>query len=197
MFDDATNGDETAGDKLFTSNQVRHGYVIIRDGDKEKDIGPRNVRIQSEVRDGNGRLHATAVEFQPFSVVKVAPTPTVVEVHPRQVRRGNVLTDAVIEGGNFNGTPTLAFLLNGQPDPAITVADLTVVHSGKLRFTLNVSSAAPPGERVVQVTTAAGASSADKTAANTFTVNEIDINGDNSFDISDAIKVLRIIVGLD
>ena len=52
LLDDATQGDVTAGDGIFTSNRV-WGAV---------PLGPRLVRMRAEVRAGDGKRHATALD---------------------------------------------------------------------------------------------------------------------------------------
>lgn len=65
LFDDGTNGDQTAGDGIFTNSGVVHGPVVVR----EDDTGPRMLRVEAEIETADGFRHATAVEFGPLTVV--------------------------------------------------------------------------------------------------------------------------------
>jgi hypothetical protein len=65
LFDDGTNGDQTAGDGIYTNNNVVHGPVVVR----EDDTGPRMLRVEAEIETADGFRHATAVEFGPLTVV--------------------------------------------------------------------------------------------------------------------------------
>jgi hypothetical protein len=76
MFDDGrTDGDQTAGDHIFTTNQY---------GPRSNGIplGPRTVRVQAENQTADGRYHGTAVEFGGLKVVTDAPTSPTSSVNP-------------------------------------------------------------------------------------------------------------------
>jgi hypothetical protein len=65
MLDDGTHGDVTAGDGIYTSNQLGVDCCGA--------LGPRTVRVKAEVRDSANRRHATAVEVGGLTVVSKAP----------------------------------------------------------------------------------------------------------------------------
>jgi hypothetical protein len=53
------------GGGLFASDRVFAGCCAV--------VGPRTVRVQAGLRTGDGKLHATAVEFGPFAVLEDPP----------------------------------------------------------------------------------------------------------------------------
>jgi len=61
MLDDGTQGDLTPGDGIFSNNAVRANGDAV--------VGPRTFRIKAEVRGGDGKRHATAIDIVPFAVV--------------------------------------------------------------------------------------------------------------------------------
>lgn len=61
MLDDGTQGDLTSGDGIFSNNAIRANGDAV--------VGPRTVRIKAEVRGGDGKRHATAIDIVPFAVV--------------------------------------------------------------------------------------------------------------------------------
>lgn len=66
LLDDGTQGDETAGDGTYTSNQVNAASDAV--------LGPRTVRIRVDVKEPGGLRHATAVDAEPFEVRDTIPT---------------------------------------------------------------------------------------------------------------------------
>ncbi len=67
FFDDGVSGgDDVAGDGIFTHNSIQASSDAV--------IGPRILRINAEVFSADGRLHGTAVAFEPFAVVQNPPT---------------------------------------------------------------------------------------------------------------------------
>jgi uncharacterized protein (TIGR03437 family) len=65
LLDDGSNGDQTAGDGVFTS-----GNVHAPSGSLE---GPRLLRLFGQVMDAAGKRHGTLIDVAPFSVVLRAP----------------------------------------------------------------------------------------------------------------------------
>jgi hypothetical protein len=61
MKDDGTGGDVTAGDGIFTSNEI--GALTCA-----KASAARTVRVRAESRAADGRQHATVIEFMPFAI---------------------------------------------------------------------------------------------------------------------------------
>jgi hypothetical protein len=59
MVDDGTNGDQVAGDGIYTGTISANCCAVL---------GPRNVRVKAEVHDSGGVRHATAIEFGGLSV---------------------------------------------------------------------------------------------------------------------------------
>ena len=57
-------------------------YSGSMEGGYDKATGTRTVRIQAETTGSNGRRHATAVDFGPFSVVTTPPATTTVTTAP-------------------------------------------------------------------------------------------------------------------
>jgi hypothetical protein len=64
MLDDGTNGDQVAGDGVYTGRIGPPCCAVA---------GPRTVRVKAEARDAANRRHATAVEFGRLTVVSSAP----------------------------------------------------------------------------------------------------------------------------
>jgi hypothetical protein len=60
LFDDATHGDATSGDGIYTDNELR-----TLDGAKP---GPRTIRVRATVVDSAGKTHSTAVDFGTLTV---------------------------------------------------------------------------------------------------------------------------------
>jgi hypothetical protein len=65
LDDGASGGDATAGDGVFTNNGISTDCCAA--------VGPRTVRVKAEVHGSDGKRHATAVEFEPFSVLPDPP----------------------------------------------------------------------------------------------------------------------------
>jgi Tol biopolymer transport system component len=65
LVDDGTMGDVTPDDGIFTSNRILASSGAV--------VGPRTLRLKAEVRASDGKRHATAVEFEPFSVLSEPP----------------------------------------------------------------------------------------------------------------------------
>ncbi|HWQ32963.1 MAG TPA: BACON domain-containing carbohydrate-binding protein [Blastocatellia bacterium] len=80
MVDDGTNGDTTANNGIFTHNAVR--------ADSSAIVGARTMRVKAEVRAGDGRRHATAIDFEPFTVTDQAPS---IEVSQTSLDFGSVI----------------------------------------------------------------------------------------------------------
>jgi hypothetical protein len=59
MVDDGTNGDQTAGDGIYTGKISANCCATL---------GAKSVRVKAEVRDSGNRRHATAVEFGGLTV---------------------------------------------------------------------------------------------------------------------------------
>jgi hypothetical protein len=207
LYDDATHGDVTKDDRIFTSGEIQHGFVILREGKKETDYGPRTLRFQAEVRSADGRLHATALEYGPFQVVAEAPLPSVTHLYPHQAHRGGQLLGGLLEGKNLNGATAVQFLLNGKPDAKIVASNIVTLDSGRLTFDLTLAEDANIGDRVVQVTSPLGVSSDANQGGNVFTVTAQsggavscpipgDVNEDGKVNVQDATIVLRKAVGL-
>ena len=79
-----------------------------------------------------------------------------------------------ISGSDFGGAASVEFLLNGEPDPNISVSNLRVGDSNsEIKVTVNVSSAAATGERSVVVTTPGGRSAEEIGEGNLFTVGSL------------------------
>src|SRR5579872_116242 len=92
MYDDATHGDATAADGIFTNNAIRTDCCAA--------AGPRTVRIQAEDRAGT-RRHATAVDLPAFSVVTSIPTtPITIGTNPP----GRTFT---VDGTSYTASQTL------------------------------------------------------------------------------------------
>lgn len=91
--------------------------------------------------------------------VAVTSGPNLSAVAPQSVRRGATVT-ITLTGDNLDGATALHFITDaGAIDSSISVSGLTVSSDGKsVTATLNVSSAAPLGRRVVVVTTPSGVS---------------------------------------
>jgi hypothetical protein len=70
LLDDGQNGDETAGDGIYTAAAITHLMVTAR----ESDIGPRVVRIAAEVEDAGGLRHATALDIGTLTISDAART---------------------------------------------------------------------------------------------------------------------------
>ncbi len=64
MLDDGTNGDQVAGDGIYTGKISATCCAAL---------GPKNVRVKAEVRDSGNRRHATAIEFGGLTVVSNTP----------------------------------------------------------------------------------------------------------------------------
>jgi YD repeat-containing protein len=102
--------------------------------------------------------------------VAVALVPVITSVSPAAAPSGSV-TSLTLTGAGLTGATSLAALLNGAVDSAITVSALSVNGAGT-QATATVSSAAgtPAGARVLRVTTPVASSTAAGTGGNTFTV---------------------------
>lgn len=60
LTDDGMNGDQAAGDDVYTTNGITAGEGAT--------VGPRTVRIKAEVTAGDGKRHATAVDIESFAI---------------------------------------------------------------------------------------------------------------------------------
>ena len=64
MLDDGTNGDQVAGDGIYTGRISANCCAVL---------GTKNVRVKAEVRDSGNRRHATVIEFGGLTVVSNTP----------------------------------------------------------------------------------------------------------------------------
>jgi hypothetical protein len=112
------------------------------------------------------RYETTSVTL---AVVLLQP-PVITSINPTSGQIAAQIQTFAVNGANLTGATAINFLLNGNPDPNITVSNLTVVNDTRVTATVNIGRDAQAGNRVVIVTTPAGASSSAAGANNTFTV---------------------------
>ena len=111
----------------------------------------------------------------PASVTLVAPmvavtlAPVVTAVSPSAAAAGNFAL--TVSGIGFSGATGLSFLLNNAVDGTVSASDL-VVNADGTHVTARISVApwAAEGDRIVQITTPQGRSTAAGTGGNRFTV---------------------------
>ncbi len=121
LKDDGTQGDTTSGDKIFTNNQIRafnEQFAIP---------GPRTIRVKAEANSGDGKRHASAIDFEPFVVTTQTP---LIEVVPTSLEFGDV---------SVNQTKDLAVTIRNTGTIQLTVNSLMIDNA---RFTV-VSPSAP------------------------------------------------------
>jgi hypothetical protein len=125
MFDDGTHGDVTAGDHIYTDNNINAGHIT----DPATDLGPRTLRISGVALDSaSSRLHVTTVEYTGLTIVSQAPT---VNTTTTVVSSANPsFIDQLV---NFTATVTAAtgtaapvgavqFYIDGKPDQLVSLA---------------------------------------------------------------------------
>ena len=116
----------------------------------------------------DGTSTTTAGANNTFNVMP--PPPTIASINPNNGQQGTTIQNLTIVGTNLMGATAVSFLLNGNPDPDITVSNLTVVNNTQATATIAINANAQTGDRVVTVTTPSGTSSATAGVNNTFAV---------------------------
>ncbi|HEX4951461.1 MAG TPA: choice-of-anchor D domain-containing protein, partial [Blastocatellia bacterium] len=118
MVDNGSNGDATSGDGIFTHNTVRASSDAV--------VGARTMRVKAEVRAGDGRRHATAIDFEPFTVTNQTP---LIDVSPTHLDFGNV---------NVNTSKDLTVTIRNTGTVALTI---NTISSNNAVFTAPAPSA--------------------------------------------------------
>ena len=103
--------------------------------------------------------------------VSVEIEPVVLGVSPSSVAPGATTLTLTLTGRGLSGATSLVFLRDGSVDSTVTAVNLTVDTAGThATADIAIAGAAPPGARVVQITTPLRASSPAGTGGNVFTL---------------------------
>ena len=94
LVDDGTNGDQTAGDGIFTSNNVVVGSRTLP--------GPRTLRLFAQVADAAGVRHGTLVDVAPFFVLSQKPTGPAPRLDVLSATSGPAGSQITISGSGFD-----------------------------------------------------------------------------------------------
>jgi YD repeat-containing protein len=109
--------------------------------------------------------------FSGGSQVSVSFAPLVTAVLPATASRGAVNLMLTLTGSGLVDATSLEFLLNNNPDPAISVADLTATPDGtQVTARVSIAPSAAVGPRVVRVRAHDGPTTSVGAAGNVFTV---------------------------
>ena len=139
LYDDGLSaGDVKAGDSIFTSNAVSADCCAI--------IGPRTARLNAMVRTGDGRLHATSVDFAPFFVLAQAPAGAAPAITSLAPPNGVPGTQVTINGSGFDPTATNNVVLFGN-----RVAQVASANAGGTQLAVTVPADVAVGTVAVTV----------------------------------------------
>ncbi len=97
LTDDGANGDQAAGDGIFTSNNVVVGSRVAP--------GPRTLRLFAQVLDTAGIRHATLVDMAPFFVLSQNPTGAAPQLNGLNAGSGAAGSQMTITGSGFDPLP--------------------------------------------------------------------------------------------
>jgi len=112
-----------------------------------------------------------AVTLGVSAPVSVEIEPVVLGVSPSGVAPGATTLTLTLTGRGLSGATSLVFLRDGSVDSTVTAVNLTVDTAGTHAIAdIAIAGAAPPGARVVQITTPLRASSPAGTGGNVFTL---------------------------
>lgn len=122
-------------------------------------------------------LGAVSVTVEPPSsavttaAVAVTREPVVTSVSPGTGAPATPSLVLRILGAGLGGATAVDVLRNNTPDPDLTVVTFAVDPEGtEITAQIAIGASAPPGARVVRITTPSGASTALGTGGNLFTV---------------------------
>ena len=114
---------------------------------------------------------AVGTTFAASAAVAVTRAPAITAVTPAAAPAGTPTLLVTLTGAGFSGATAVDILRNNAADPTVTVMSLTVDGAGTgATLELSIAISAPPGARVLRITTPAGASTAQGTGGNLFTV---------------------------
>ncbi len=132
LSDGGANGDTTAGDGVFTNNQLSANCCAV--------LGPRLVRVKAEVRASDNKRHATAIDFEPLAVTDQVPS---IDVSQTSLDFGSVIVGQ---------SKDLTFIIRNIGTNQLTVNSLT---SNNSQFTVPSPTApftlAPGGQQIITV----------------------------------------------
>ena len=112
-----------------------------------------------------------AVSLGVSAPVSVEIEPVVLGVSPSSVAPGATTLTLTLTGRGLSGATSLVFLRDSSVDSTVTAVNLTVDTAGThATADIAIAGAAPPGARVVQITTPLRASSPAGTGGNVFTL---------------------------
>ena len=140
-----------------SSTQITANLTI----DGAATLGARNVMVTNPDTQ-SGTLN------NGFTVA--APPPTITAVSLPNAAQGQSNLTLTIDGTNLTDTSAIVFLLNNNPDPNITVSNITVVSDTQVTATVDISANAQPGDRVITVTTPGGTTSSAGGVNNTIVI---------------------------
>lgn len=104
------------------------------------------------------------------ALVSLGVEPVVVALSPASAAAGSRFTLTVV-GAGLAGATGITFLRDDFADPTITAGNVTPSGDGTAVIAeVTIAAAAPPGGRVIRVTTPAAGSTAAPTSSNVFTV---------------------------
>ncbi len=155
LKDDGTQGDTTAGDRIFTDNRIQAF------AETAAIPGPRTIRVKAEATTGDGKRHAGAIDFEPFVVTNQTP---ILEVVPTALEFGDVAVNQTkdlpvtlrntgtiqltinaltIDNARFTSvSPSAPFTLNADATQTVTVR-FAPTATGQQRGTLTITSSDP------------------------------------------------------
>lgn len=114
---------------------------------------------------------AAGTTFAASAALAVTRAPAITAVTPAAAPAGTATLLVTLTGAGFSGATAVDVLRNNAADPTVTVMSLTVDGAGtSATVELSIATSAPPGARVLRLTTPAGASTAQGTGGNLFTV---------------------------
>ena len=127
LLDDGTQGDLAPGDGVFTSNRVW--------ASSGAPLGPRLVRMRAEVRTGDGKRHATALDVAQLEVANqvppgaatCTPTPTATQTRTPTPTSTRTSTPTSTRTATATATPTWTPGC-GRPTEAGTVVRTLAYH---------------------------------------------------------------------
>jgi hypothetical protein len=126
LLDDGTQGDVTPGDGVLTSNRVW--------ASDPAPLGPRLIRVKAEVRAGDGKRHATAIDVAQVEVVSEAP-PGMATCTPTPTRTNS---PTVTHTPTWTRTPTLTSMRTQTPTPSSGTATASATRTRTLTPTVGL-----------------------------------------------------------
>ncbi|MBI2157492.1 MAG: RHS repeat protein, partial [Candidatus Rokubacteria bacterium] len=110
---------------------------------------------------------AAGTTFAASAALAVTRAPAITAVTPAAAPAGTATLLVTLTGAGFSGATAVDVLRNNAADPTVTVMSLTVDGAGtSATVELSIATSAPPGARVLRLTTPAGASTAQGTGGN-------------------------------